>query len=90
MSGTYKITKLVNDVPGKFVAMASFNGKPAERVEVEVPNDMGIDEEGNPIVKPNLDSAFIASVLQKIADDANAPTTEVPSIQVDSDGQIII
>ena len=32
---SYKIEKVLNDVPGKFVAMVSFNGRPAERYEVE-------------------------------------------------------
>ena len=33
--GTYNITKVLNDVIGKYVVMVSFNGTAAQRYEVE-------------------------------------------------------
>ena len=35
MAGTYNITKVLNDVVGKYTAMVSFNGNAAERYEID-------------------------------------------------------
>lgn len=71
----YKIEQVLNDVSGKFVAMVSFNGRPAERYEVDSLNAKTVDD-----VLSKIDSEVV--VL------ASKPAEAVPS--VDAKGQIVV
>ena len=83
MSGIYKISS-ITPAQNKYECRVSFNGKPEELYEVEVPNDVGsdpsLDEDGNEVKEggvgvlvkrplPELTPAFVAETLQKVADD---------------------
>jgi peptide subunit release factor 1 (eRF1) len=55
----YKITQVLNDVPGKFTCMVEFGGQPAQRYEVESLDSAAIDE-----VLKKTDEAVEASLLK--------------------------
>ena len=82
---TYEIIETLSGNPAKFSCKVSFNGKPAQYYEVEVPNDMGeepvLDENGKEVVdkkgrvvmqaipKPVLDAAYVDQILTKVAEE---------------------
>lgn len=89
----YFITETLDSLPGKFVCKVSFNDKPAERYEVEVPNDVGSDpardkdgkvvkdSKGNVVMEkrplPEFTPEFIAKTLQRVADEDEARASVV-------------
>lgn len=76
----YKIIEILNDVSGKFVALVSFNGREAERYEIESLDPIVIGETLTSVNSEVVDTDETIAVSQ----------AQASAVSIDANGQIII